>query len=153
MSVITASRPTSEVPKGAAVVLAVIVLGLWAALTPYAAAATGYGVTVDPTLEIIDHVVPGGVIVAVNAALLWRARRPGVGDLALYAAGVTLLAGLWITVTHVPLLAQARSGGVGWGAAVFHSHAGVLVLLVAVGQLAGAMRGAGPVDRSEVVQP
>ena len=43
-----------------------------------------------------------------------------------------VLAGLWMTATHLPLIVQARNGEAPWGASLYHSIPGFVVLLFGV---------------------
>ncbi len=80
-------------------------------------------------VEVADHVVPGALVVLVSVAVLAcglvRARR---SPPMLPAGLAVVLAGCWMTATHVPLLAQAARDEVGWGAGLFHTLPGVAVL-------------------------
>ena len=87
----------------------------------------GLGVDVPAVVEVVDHVVPGVAVLAVAGYALRAGRLP------LEATLVGLLAGLWMTVTHLPLLAHARHGLVAWPSALFHSLPGIaLVTLLGV---------------------
>lgn len=57
---------------------------------------------------VVDHVVPRVVVLSVAVLSLYRGRSDFV------AAGLSLLAGLWMFATHVPLLGQAMSGAAPW---------------------------------------
>lgn len=104
----------------------------WAIVAPYAARAAGLRLDVPARLEIADHVIPGVLALACCAAAL-GARA---GSLRwLLAAGVALLAGLWITATHVPLVPEAVGGVTPWGAALAHLSAGPPVALAAAWML------------------
>ncbi|MCA1711661.1 MAG: hypothetical protein LC789_08535 [Actinobacteria bacterium] len=93
----------------------------WAVLPPY----VGPSVAAAGRAEVADHVVPAAVL-AMTAAVLLLVRATGT---ALFAGGlVTLLAGLWMTATHLPLLRQADAGVVTWPAAIHHSLPGVALL-------------------------
>lgn len=105
------------------------VLAAWAVAAPYVARAAGLRLDVPARLEIADHVVPGLLVLACCVVAL----RAWPGTLRwLLAAGVALLAGLWITVTHVPLIPEALDGVTPWGAALMHLSAGPPVALAAV---------------------
>lgn len=41
-----------------------------------------------------------------------------------------VLAGFWMTATHVPLVLQAMDGEVSWGAALYHTAPGLAVMAV-----------------------
>jgi len=102
-----------------------LVVAAWAALPPYA----GPSLVLDPTVEVVDHVLPALVVLAVCVTVLAFRRRATAG--ALFAAGLlVVLAGFWMTVTHVPLLAQAARGEVSWAAATWHSLPGLAVMVL-----------------------
>lgn len=117
-----------------------IPLAVWLALVPSVAPALGYTLDLDPVVEVVDHVVPGVVILVVIAAALLLRARPSAPYAFAIGAALSLLAGLWATATHVPLLAQAQQGLVTWGAATFHSVPGVVVMVVALAALVPALR-------------
>ena len=116
--------------------------GVFAIATPYLASAWGLEVDVASSVEIVDHVVPGAVIVlSVAVLLLVDGGTAAAGSLlAMAAAGLSFLAGIWITSTHVPLLFEAGEGAVGWDAALFHTAAGPLSLLLALWLLVPPLR-------------
>lgn len=115
-----------------------LVLAGWAVLPPY----VGPALLLDPTVEFVDHVLPGLVVLAASVfALAMRSRAAGP---ALFATGMLVtLAGFWMTVTHVPLLAQAVRGEVSWTAAGWHSAPGLAV--IAFGGVWAVRYGAAPV--------
>ena len=138
-----AGRAATSTRGGRAALLpaALALLGAFAAATPYLASAWGLEVDVPSRVEVVDHVVPGAVIVASGAALLLvRGRAAQGGFVAMAAAGLAFLAGFWITSTHVPLLFEAADAVVGWDAALFHMAAGPLSLLVALWLLVPQLR-------------
>lgn len=78
-------------------------MGAWALLPPY----SGPALNTEMRVEVADHLVPGIVVLVASLAapvLTGRARTPQV---MLFAGLAVLLAGLWMTATHVPLVAQA----------------------------------------------
>ena len=106
---------------------ALAALGALTIATPYLGKELGLRIDVPSKVEVVDHVVPGVIVVVLSA--LWlvvlsgRARATG-SLLLLAAAGVFFLASLWLTLTHVPTLIEAVGGDVPWGPALFHSAAG-----------------------------
>lgn len=107
-------------------------LAAWAIAVPWLARALGVELDVPARLEVVDHVVPGVVVLA-SAALLGRA---GAGDLlGLGAIGVACLAGLWITVAHLTLVPEALDGVSPWGAALLHLSAGPPIAVLALWML------------------
>jgi len=121
------ARPQSAEIKGTATLAAI---GLWTITVPYIGELLGLAVDVAPIVEVVDHVVPGAIVVAAALYLRSRARRaPMASDnTALLAAGVAFLAGFWILATHLPLVGDASQGLVTWPAAVWHSVASVAIL-------------------------
>lgn len=115
-----AARPREA--RWAAILAAI---GAWTAVVPYLGKALGLTVKVPWRVEFADHVVPGAIIVATGLYLHKRARRgapEGERD-ALFAAGLSFLAGFWVLATHVPLLQDASQELVTWEAAIWHSIA------------------------------
>ncbi len=107
---------------------AALLVGAWALLPPY----TGPALNTADRVEFADHVVPGVAVIALSVAALLFARRHGNDNL-LFAAGLGIvLAGFWMTATHVPLVLQAARGDAPWGATVYHSLPGLAVLALGV---------------------
>jgi hypothetical protein len=108
-------------------------LGAWTIIVPYLGRAIGLEVNVASSVELIDHVVPGTLIAAIGVYLTLDAHRkaaPGWGRLIL--GGVSFLAGFWVLATHVPLLADAFAGKVGWGPALWHAGPSLPVVLLSL---------------------
>ncbi len=129
--------------------LAVGALGAWSVAVPYAGRALGLEVNVAPSLEVIDHVVPGAVVVACAGFSYLKLRDASAPTSLSYliAVGVSLLAGLWITTTHLPLLAAATRGSVQWGPALWHSLPGLpMPILSALLYVLSPSESAGPPD-------
>ena len=99
---------------------ALLLIGLWGTLAPYA----GPEVPVSSTVEVVDHVVPGILVLAIGAVALWR------GAFELLSTSLVLLAGFWMTVTHVSLLAMGIRGQTPLDGAVwmFTPSAGTLLV-------------------------
>jgi hypothetical protein len=133
----TRSRPGAAFPwRRLAVVLAIV--GVWGIAAPYAGPLLGMELAVAPTVEFVDHVLPGVIVLLAALVAAAGARLP------LPVALVGVLAGFWMTLTHLPLLAEARRGSVPVATALFHSVPGiVLTVLAAIGALA-AWRAEGP---------
>jgi hypothetical protein len=99
-----------------------VALGGLSMLPPYVGPPLGLGLDVRASVEVVDHVLAGAVVVlcAGLAALFVdrraRAQAPITG-LVLYSSA--FLAGLFQTATHVPLLLEAGAT-TPWGA-VLHS--------------------------------
>lgn len=108
-------------------------LGAWSIVVPYVGPQLGFDLDVLAKVEVVDHVVPGTVIVACSVVGLSLLRRGRSGSLAsLGIAATIVLAGLWITATHVPLLLEAGRGAVPWATACFHTASGPLILALAL---------------------
>lgn len=122
-------------PREARLVHALLGLAAWAVAVPWLGRALGLELDVSTRLEVIDHVVPGVLILACGATILARPGGAAPGSLPwLVASAAASLAGLWIVTTHVPLLPQALDGEAPWGAALLHLSAG-LPIVVAVWML------------------
>jgi len=103
---------------------ALLVAGLLGLVAPYSAKLLGLVVAVRPIVEIVDHVIPGAVVLGVAGFILMTNQIP------LPAGLLATLAAFWMTVTHLPLLAQAARGAVGWAAAWWHTGPGVVLLIL-----------------------
>jgi len=118
-----------------------MVVAVWASLPPYIGPALR---PLEVRKEIADHVVPAVVLftLSVAALALRRRRLPGMG---LLVAGLTVtLAGIWMTATHVPLVAQAMRHQVSSTVAAWHSAPGVAVLALGLAWTAIHWADAGP---------
>lgn len=106
-----------------------LVISLLALLPPYTR-----DLNTEMRVEVADHVVPGAILLAVSAAMVARSRQAGNGGetFPLVAGMVVLLAGLWMTATHIPLVNQARRGEneVSYLDAAWHTVPGVVVLVL-----------------------
>lgn len=110
--------------------LALLAFAVWGLAAPYVwigrrivpAHRDVFGVRVP--LEVVDHVVPAAIVIAVALVALARAAIP------LAAALATVLAGVWMTGTHAPLVLQTARGGADLAASLWHSLPGFLVLLL-----------------------
>lgn len=125
--------------------MALGILGGWALAVPYVANAAGLELNVAPILEVIDHVVPGVVIVG-GAAIVLALRRkdPAAHEVPVMGTvAIAMLAALWITTSHVPLLGQAAQGSAPLAASLLHAAAGPPVLLLSLWLLAGEYRASG----------
>lgn len=101
-----------------------LVVGGWALLPPYSGPALNTAMRV----EVADHVVPGLAVILVSAGALVMTRRARVTDGRLLLAGaLVLLAGLWMTATHVPLVLQAMRQEAPAAAVAYHTVPGVAV--------------------------
>lgn len=104
-----------------------LVIGVLALLPPYTR-----DLGTEMRVEVADHVIPGVVLLAVSVAVLVRARRDVLesGMFPFVAGFVIMLAGLWMTATHIPLVNQARrrENEVSYLDAGWHTVPGVVVL-------------------------
>ena len=108
-------------------------IGAWTIVVPYLGQALGLEVPVAAPVEVVDHVVPGAIVVAAGLFLAARARRHALASdrVAVLAAGVTFLAGFWVLATHVPLIADAARSDQPWDAAIWHSISAVPIVVLA----------------------
>ena len=101
-----------------------LVVGAWGILPKFVTPPLN---TAD-RVEFADHVLPGLLVVAVSAAVLVRQRRAGGARLVpFFAGGAVLLAGFWMVVTHIPLVAQAFNDEAPWAGTVHHTAAALAV--------------------------
>jgi len=119
--------------------LALAVLGVWAILPPYIGPPLGLELNVAADVEVVDHVVAGGVVSLCAALAALLARRAGQGELGdtgltllLALTGLCFLGGLWQVVTHVPLVADGGSPEAPWGTVLLHSTPGVPIVALAL---------------------
>jgi len=143
---LTQASPTFEGGRGPALparLLALLVLGAWSIVVPYVGPAVGLRLDVRPTVEIVDHVVPGAVVLAAGMSLLLILRSATSRPSSLLVpalAGVAFLAGFWMLSTHVPLLVQSGRDLAPWGAA-FHKTPGAAVTALSLWLLLLQLRG------------
>ncbi|MHB1535892.1 MAG: hypothetical protein ACYC1D_15045 [Acidimicrobiales bacterium] len=117
-------------PQATGVPLPLLVAGLLVGL--YAMAPGFYlaGLNVKRGAEIVDHVVPGLVVLAmVFVAIRWGAKS--VNTMAVTGM-VVLLAGIWMTITHVGLFRQGLDHLAPWGPVIYHCSTALAVLALAV---------------------
>lgn len=102
-----------------------VIVGACAMLPPY----VGPRLATAHRVEVADHLVPGLVVLAVSGIVLVATRRgPVPGTPMLLGGLVVVLAGLWMTSTHVPLVAQAARHEAPWGTTIYHCAMAVMVL-------------------------
>ncbi len=105
------------------------VLGLLVGACATLPVMVGPRLEVAHKVEIADHLIPGVVVLAVSVTALMASRSASGSGTFLFAAGLILtLAGLWMALTHLPLVAQAVRHDAPWGATIYHSASAVLVL-------------------------
>jgi hypothetical protein len=91
------------------------------------------GLHVKRGAEVVDHVVPGlAILVLVFAAIMWGQRVPA---LPLFSGAGILLAGVWMTDTHIGLVRQAFDGQAPGGATAYHASTAFVVDVLAVAWL------------------
>ena len=101
-----------------------MVVGVWGSLPRF----VDSGLLTDDRVEVVDHVVPGVVVIVVSLISVAVARRSSTPGPFLFVAGlVVLLAGLFMVATHVPLVMQATRDEAPWGGTVFHTSAALAV--------------------------
>lgn len=101
-----------------------LVVAAWAALprvvTP--------DLDTEDLVELLDHVVPGLVVLAVCLGAVLVQRRPGRRGSYLFFGGLVLvLAGLWMVATHLPLVAEATRDEAPWAGTIYHSASALAV--------------------------
>ena len=102
-----------------------VLVGLWTAASIFVGPQLDLGPR-RAELELVDHVVPGTVVIILSLAgalALVGKRRPlrAVPSLLYYLGLGITLAGLWTTATHVPLVLQALRNQAPWPAALNYS--------------------------------
>jgi Na+-transporting methylmalonyl-CoA/oxaloacetate decarboxylase beta subunit len=94
-------------------------------LPPY----TGPSLNTETRVEVADHVVPGVVLIVLSVILVLLERQRSFSPTLRLAAGfATLLCGIWMTSTHIPLVAQAMRDEVSAGATAYHAVPSLVVL-------------------------
>jgi hypothetical protein len=106
-----------------------VAVAVWSILPPYVGPSLGLDLNVSTTVEAVDHLVPGLLAVCASTLALVLARR-GQADstLAFAALSVCALAGLFQTVAHIPLVADAGGPLQPVGSVVLHATPGPVLL-------------------------
>lgn len=108
-------------------------VGLWGVVIPFIGPDFGLIPQDRRDVEVLEHLVPGSVIlVAVVVALVRVSRTSELNENYYLAPMSTVLAGLWMTTTHVSLAFDAISGTTSWGLAIFLSTSGPTVLVLSL---------------------
>jgi hypothetical protein len=112
---------------------ALAALGAWTIVVPYLGRAIGLAVNVASKVEIVDHVLPGTVVLVIGTYLAVNAYRetPGALNRAI-GGGLCFLAGFWVLATHVPLVVDAARGTESWGPTLWHAITAVPVVLLSL---------------------
>ena len=108
-----------------------VLAGLWAVVPPYVVL---FGeLAVRSSVELVDHVLPGAVVVTVAliAYLLLRAKAASSMLLLVFGLVITL-AGFWMLSTHIGLISQARQGIAPGGAVIWHGLPGIALTILGV---------------------
>ncbi|HEX9546002.1 MAG TPA: hypothetical protein VF942_01630 [Acidimicrobiales bacterium] len=100
-----------------------LVIGLYAMLPAFA----GPQLHVQRITEVVDHVIPGLIVLTLVASGILLGARPA-GIMLAFGAFVTL-AGLWMVDTHIGLLRQAADHEVDLVAAGFHVSTALAVFV------------------------
>lgn len=124
-----AAQPPSSLRQG--LPYAGLAIGAWAAVAPYA--LIGPDLNAAAKTEFVDHAVPGALIIVLSAVALVRARSASAGSggsFPLLAAFGVLLAGLWMTATHLPLVKEAQDDLVATDVTAWHTIPGLVVMVL-----------------------
>ncbi len=112
------------------------VLGALSIAPPYLGPAIGQDLgAIDGTVEIVDHVMPGLIVflAAGLSYLLLRSGRMAKESLALaIAVAGCMLAGVWETSSHVPLVLDGGRPESPWGAVALHSTLGPIIAILSL---------------------
>jgi hypothetical protein len=110
-----------------------VALGAWSIVPPYLGPEVGLELDVSSSVEFVDHVVPGIVVVAAGGlALVLARRRAAESMLGLAATGACFLAGLWSTTSHVPLWLDAGESDTPWDSVLLHATSGPAIMALAL---------------------
>ena len=104
------------------------IVGAVSTLPPYVGPAVGLELgEIASTVEVVDHVIPCVLtfLAAGGCFLLLRSGRIRPDSMVLaVAVAVCMLAGVWETSSHVPLVLDGGQPGSPWGAVILHSTLG-----------------------------
>lgn len=122
-----AAQPSGPLRQG--LPYAGLVIGVWAAVAPYA--LLGPDLNAAAKNEFVDHVLPGALILILSAVSVVRTRSlraAAAGSFPLLAGFGILLAGLWMTATHLPLVKDAQNDLVATDVTAWHTLPGLVVM-------------------------
>jgi hypothetical protein len=121
------------------------VVGVWSILPPYVGPSLGLGLDVSTSVETADHLIPGLVAAGAATAALLLVRRGQSDSLAAFALlAVCALAGLFETVSHVPLVRDAGGPLEPVGAVILHASPGPVLLALSLWLLLRPPAASGP---------
>jgi len=113
--------------------IALAALAAWSIVPPYLGPPMGLELDVEPSVEVVDHVLPGLCAVAGACIALGEVRRGQADSFrALAALGVCALAGLFQTVSHATLVLNAGSPQHPVDSVVLHASPGPLLLTLSL---------------------
>jgi hypothetical protein len=112
------------------------ILGAVSIVPPYLGPAIGLELgEIKSIVEVVDHVIPGAIIFLAAGAsfLLLRAGRLRDDSIVLAGAvAVCLLAAVWQTSSHVPLVLDGGQPQAPWGAVILHSTLGPVLAVLSL---------------------
>lgn len=114
------------------------VLGALSMLPPYVGPPLGLELDIASNVEVVDHVITGGTVVLSSLLAVWLLRSKRVttdSPLVMGAVALAVLAAVWQTTSHVPLLLDGGGPQTPWGTVLFHSTAGPVLAAVSVALL------------------
>ncbi len=110
---------------------ALAIFGALSTLPPYLGPQIGLELgEIADKVEVVDHVIPGVLTFLAAGAcfLLLPSGRIRMDSMLLaIAVAVCMLAGVWETSSHVPLVLDGGQAGSPWGAVILHSALGPLL--------------------------
>lgn len=115
--------------------VALALLGAWSTVPPYLGPAIGLDLNVKDSVEVVDHVLPGVLVVLCAGFAALQVRRSEAAEdstVGLVLMGTCALAGLWQTVTHAPLVADGGDPGSPWDSVILHATPGPLLVLLSI---------------------
>lgn len=131
------ARASKSAPKASAVPPALeglpttllgggLIIGLYAMMPAFVVGS----IHLHKSTEVVDHVVPGVVVLALVLAAIVRRAQP---DTLMLGAGVgVLLAGFWMVMTHFGLARQALDNEVSKTTALYHCSTALLTAALGV---------------------
>lgn len=135
----TAESPADASPRGSTTGfrwrVALALLGAWSIVPPYLGPVVGLDLNVKDSVEVVDHVLPGVLIVLCAGFAAFQVRRSEAAEdstVGLVLMGTCALAGLWQTVTHAPLVADGGDPGSPWDSVILHATPGPLLVLLSI---------------------